>query len=243
MFSSKDRGGGSDDEQFTEALSRLKRRGASVLVVGSVRTEQRRDICHRLLGQESVRPRRRVLVSTTGEDHDVSYLVDDEFADPETLSLVSYATQSRSAAAGTTGTGLRPGASSAVSTDESPITTTTLADLGIAISTAIDEFERDTDGLAPGELRISVESLIPLLEEYGAERVFKFVHLTNGRTRDADGMIHYHLPMARDADVVSVLTPLFDIVVELRDQNGVFQERWTINDGDHSSGWLSMGQS
>lgn len=243
MFSRKNWGGGSDDEQFTEELSQLKRRGASVLVVGSVRTDQRRDVCRRLLGEATSQPRRRVLVSTTGESHDVSYLIDDDIGarEPQSLKLVSYATQARSATASDTGSSATN--SSAPSIDDSPTETATLADLGIAISNAIEEFETETNGLSPAELRVGIDSLVPLLEEYGAERVFKFVHLTNGRTRDIDGMIHYHLPMDRDSDVVSVLAPLFDIIIELREQNGVRQERWSINDGDHSSGWISIGQS
>ncbi|WP_339105058.1 hypothetical protein [Haloterrigena salinisoli] len=241
MFSRKGWGSGSDDEQFTTELSQLKRQGASVLVVGAVRTEQRRDVCQRLLGQATAQPRRRVLVSTTGEGHNMSHLVDTDDSEPATTTRVSYETHSRSAAA--SDNSAQSMESVSVSDDESPITTATLADLGIAISDAIKEFEHDDTSLAPGELRVAVDSLVPLLEEYGAERVFKFAHLTNGRTRDADGMIHYHLPMDRDSDVVSVLTPVFDIVIELRERNGVFQERWTINDGDHSSGWLSIEQS
>lgn len=240
MFSRTDCGGGVNDEQFTEELSQLKRQGASVLVVGSVRTEQRQNVRRRLLGQTNVQPRRRVLVSTTGEGHDPSHLVDDS-VDTETLTLVSYATQARSATSSdSASSALDP---AAPSIDEEPLTTTNLADLGIGISTAIESFEDDMNSLTPGELRISVESLVPLLEEYGAERVFKFVHLTNGRTRDSNGMIHYHLPMDRDSEAVSVLAPLFDIIIELREQNGTFQERWTINDGDHGSGWISIQQS
>lgn len=237
MFSRKDWGSGSDGEQFTETLSRLKRTGASVLVVGSVRPHQQRDVCRRLLGQATVQPRRRVLVSTTGDSHQF----DADINASDTLKLVSYATQARSTAA--TDTSPDTIESDAPSLEASPTTTTTLADLGIAISSAIEELETEADGLAPAELRVGIDSLVPLLEEYGAERVFKFVHLTNGRTRDTDGMIHYHLPMDRDSDVVSVLAPLFDIIIELREQNGDFQERWSINDGDQSSGWISIDQS
>ncbi|WP_436346664.1 DUF7504 family protein [Natronorubrum sp. FCH18a] len=237
MFSRKDWGSGSDGEQFTETLSRLKRTGASVLVVGSVRPHQQRDVCRRLLGQATVQPRRRVLVSTTGDSHQF----DADINASDTLKLVSYATQARSTAA--TDTSPDTIESDAPSLEASPTTTTTLADLGIAISSAIEELETEADGLAPAELRVGIDSLVPLLEEYGAERVFKFVHLTNGRTRDTDGMIHYHLPMDRDSDVVSVLAPLFNIIIELREQNGDFQERWSINDGDQSSGWISIDQS
>ncbi|NUB90495.1 hypothetical protein HTZ84_15515 [Haloterrigena sp. SYSU A558-1] len=241
MFSRKGWGSGSGDEQFTAELSQLKRRGASVLVVGAVRTEQRQEVSRRLLGQTTSQPRRRVLVSTTGESHTMSHLADGDDAESATTALVNYETQSRGAAAANNDSQSMESVS--VQSDDSPTTAATLADLGIAVSDAIEEFERDATSLAPGELRIAVDSLVPLLEEYGAERVFKFAHLTNGRTRDADGMIHYHLPLDRDSDVVSVLTPVFDIVIELRDRNGLFQERWTINDGDYSSGWLSIGQS
>lgn len=243
MFSRMDQGGGSGDERFSEELSQLKREGASVLVAGSVRTEQRQDLCRRLLGETAGQPRRRVLVSTAGDDNDGTQLIGTggEAVDSETLTLINYATQARcTAVSQADDTGLNPTPSS---TEETPIEAATLADLGIAISSAIDAFEDETGGLAPAELRVGVDSLVPLLEEYGTERVFKFVHLTNGRTRDVDGMIHYHLPMDRDSDVASVLAPLFDIVVELREQNDVFQERWTINDGNLSSGWLSIERS
>ena len=242
MFSRTDRGGGSGDEQFTEELSQLKRQGASVLVVGSVRTEQRRDLCRRLLGETTGQPRRRVLVSTAGDDHDPAQRIGSnaDAVDSETLTLVNYATQARCTAASRSDAATGAAISSA---EDDSMEAATLADLGIAISSAIEGFEAESNGLAPAELRVGVDSLVPLLEEYGSERVFKFVHLTNGRTRDVDGMIHYHLPTDRNSDVASVLEPLFDVVVELREQNGVFQERWTIKDGDYSSGWLSMKRS
>lgn len=241
MFSRKDGGGESGGKQFPEALSQLKRQGASVLVVGPVRTEQRRNICQRLLGQATDRPRRRLLVSTTGDCNDVSHLVDDEFAASNSFSHVSYATQSRSAT--TSDSNSSPTGPNIPSAKESATPVTSLANLGIAISNAIETFETDANGLSPAELRIGVDSLIPLLDAYGTERVFKFVHLTNGRTRESDGMIHYHLPMDHDADAVSVLKPLFDITIELREHHGVFQEQWTINDSDLRSGWISIERS
>ncbi|MXV63243.1 hypothetical protein GS429_14435 [Natronorubrum sp. JWXQ-INN-674] len=233
MLSSKDWGGGAEDELFTEALSQLKRRGASVLVVGSVRADQRRNVRQRLLGQATDQPRQRIFVSTTGESHDL------EVSGP--VRRITYAAQARSAAAQSPDS--HEAEPSAPSTDESPIEATTLADLGIAISSAIETFETESNGLAPAELRVGINSLVPLLEEYGAERVFKFVHLTNGRTRETDGMIHYHLPMDRNSDVVSVLEPLFDIRIDLREQNGEFQEQWRIHDGGHRSGWITIDQS
>ncbi|PGF15728.1 hypothetical protein CP556_06085 [Natrinema sp. CBA1119] len=221
---------GTNGDGFSDELTRLKRQGASVLVVGSVQPDQRRDTCQRLLGCGASRVRRRVLVSTTGEPHPVSHFVDD--GSSETLSVIAYNAQARSAAA--TAPDVSP------SIEPSTTDVDTLADLGIAISSAIESFEATADVLEPSEVRVGINSLLPLLEEYGRQRMFKFLHLINGRTRTIDGMVHYHLPVERDAQVVPVLSPLFDVVVELREQNGDYQERWDIDDGAYSSGWLPV---
>ncbi|QLG50119.1 DUF7504 family protein [Natrinema halophilum] len=228
MFAEPDRAG-TDDDGFANELSRLKRQGACVLVIGSVRPSQRRDACRRLLGQGSEKARRRVLISTTGDFRQLSNLAG--AIDSETLSFINYDVQARSTATNS-------------STPGESITSTTevdaLADLGMAISNAIESFERDADGLEPAEVRVGVDSLLPLLEEYGRQRIFKFLHLINGLTRDVSGMAHYHLPVEPSARIVPVLSPLFDVVVELRERNGDTQERWMIGDGAHSSGWLSV---
>lgn len=232
MFPRTGSGSESNDGRFTAELSQLKRRGANVLVVGSVRANHRRDVCRRLLGWTSDRPRRRVLVSTTSDDtaHPVG-------GDDWRTRTVTYTAHARSATASESSQNATAPVAPATGNSS---TATTLTDIGIAISSAIEEFETDADGLAPAELRVGIDSLVPLLEEYETERVFKFVHLTSGRTRDADGMIHYHLPMERDSDVAAILEPLFDLVVELRDRNDRLQERWSIRDGDHTTGWISL---
>ncbi|SEW23810.1 DUF7504 family protein [Natrinema salifodinae] len=225
---------------FADELARLKRQGASVLVVGPVSAAQQWDACRRLMGQTADATRRRVLVTTTG-DHDHGHsspFVDiDADAETETLSVISYDGQPRSTArTGSAAPSTDPSIGSAVTAE-----VTTLADLGIAISRAIESFERDASGLEPAELRVGVDSLLPLLEGYGRQPVFKFLHLINGRTRAANGLAHYHLPVERDDRTVPTLSPLFDVIVELRERNGVSQERWTVSDGDHCSGWLSVG--
>ncbi len=240
MVSRNALGDESNEERFSNGLSQLKRQGASVLVVGSVRPAQRRNLCRRLLGQATAESRRRVLVSTTGTRHDASELLEGISGSQATNTLIRYATQARGAAVSAGDSNTAP---IAPSTDDSPVTTTTLAELGIEISKAIETFDAESNGLAPAELRVGVESLLPLLEEYGTEQVFKFLHLTNGRAKTVDGMIHYHLSMDSDSYTTSVLAPLFDIIIELREQNGVPQERWSIADGELHSGWVSVSQS
>lgn len=224
------------DDAFIEELSRLKRRGASVLVVGSARASQQAETCRRLLGHATDRPRRRVLVSTTGESAPIESLVDETPSDSHRIVRHEIDVRSASASAASSDHGPAP------SIDVPVTTTETLADLGIEISSAIESFETAADGLEPAELRIGVDSLLPLLETYGTERVFRFIHLTNGRVRKSDGMIHYRLPVERENEVVAVLAPLFDVVVELRTHNGVCQERWALKSESLCSGWISTRQ-
>lgn len=238
MFSAKDRQQEPADDAFTEELSRLKRQGASVLVVGSVRPEQQQGVSRRLLGHTSDRVRRRVLVSTSGDGHDRSLGGDPSSSD--TLRVVHYESQTRSAV--TQGPGDDSHATPSID-DGDTATAETLGDLGISISGAIESFESDADGLEPSELRVGIDSLLPLLEDYSTEQVFKFVHLTNGRVKDVGGMVHYQLPVEPDADVVPVLEPLFDILVELRDRNGCPQERWSLPDSGHCSGWITSPET
>ncbi|MFC4541125.1 hypothetical protein ACFO5R_04185 [Halosolutus amylolyticus] len=235
MFSAKDREEEPTDDSFTEELSQLKRRGASVLVVGSVRPEHQRSASRRLLGHASERDRRRVLVSTSSGDHH-SLVSEPSISDG--LRFVTYGSQTRSAVASEPIDDHTPPA-----IDDDGTTADTLGDLGIAISSAIEDFETDADGFEPSELRVGVDSLLPLLEDYSTEQVFKFVHLINGRVTDVDGMVHYLLPVEPDADVVPVLKPLFDVLVELQDRNNCLQERWSLPDSGHCSGWLTAPET
>ncbi|APX97310.1 DUF7504 family protein [Natronorubrum daqingense] len=237
-MSSRDSWGETTSEgQFTKTLSQLKRSGASVLVVGAVDTDYRRDICHRLLGQSAARSRHRVLVSTLGRPYRTTDVLDAAQLSSDPLELISYETHARSVSTDNNGSTFVERSSTAL--EQTPARTTSLTDLAVEISRAVDTLEASNDGFEPAALRVGVDSLVPLLEEYGVERVFKFVHLTTGKVQDSSGMIHYHLPLERDADAVSLLEPLFDIVVELRERDGEFQEQWSINEGNRSSGWIS----
>jgi hypothetical protein len=232
MLSGTDRAGRTG-EAFSDELSRLKREGTSVLVVGSVWPDHHLDVSQRLLSCGSDRIRRRVLVSTTSGPHHVSRFAGD--ADSNTLSVISYDAPDH---------GVAPETTPSRRSDETAITKVhTLAGLGTAISNAIDAFETDANGLEPAEVRVSIDSVGPLLEEYGKQRVFKFLHLINGRTQHVGGMAQYHLPVDRDARIGTILSPLVDVVVELRKRNGDAQERWIIDGGAHSSGWLPVDRA
>ncbi|USZ71373.1 DUF7504 family protein [Natronosalvus halobius] len=253
MFSGKDCRNGTTERAFADELSRLKRRGASVLVTGVVQADQRQVIARRLLGTAPEEIRKRIVISTPGTEFDIDRLVDD--VDSGNAEIVSYQGTARSVSAETAGTagttetaktteaaGTKTPSTPSTPGAKAPVTTAeTLGDVGIAVSSAIERFERNGD-LEPGVLRVGIDSLVPFLEEYGREAVFQYLHLLNGRTRAAGGIAHYHLPIERDSSTVSILTPLFDVVVELRERNGIVQERWSLTESDLSTGWVPITQ-
>ncbi|MFC7231671.1 hypothetical protein ACFQMM_10050 [Saliphagus sp. GCM10025308] len=180
-------------------------------MTGVVEADQRQVIARRLLGTAPEEDRKRIVISTPGTEFDIDRLVDD--ADSGNAEIVSYQGTARSVSGDTMETAETAGSAtpSAPPTPgtEAPVTTAeTLGDIGVAVSSAIERFERDGDGgLEPGELRVGVDSLVPFLEEYGREAVFQCLHLLNGRTQAAGGIAHYQLPIERDASTVSILTP------------------------------------
>ncbi|NGM68410.1 hypothetical protein G6M89_05205 [Natronolimnobius sp. AArcel1] len=270
MFSGPDSSGTASEGTFTTELRQLKHDGASVLVVGSLQPAHRRDICRRLFGDESDAdtPRRRIAVSTTGRPVWPSLEADSTTA---TYRHITYDAPARGSVASqppstadNTGSdspatpsapdgpdapnASEPAGSTTATANSSTVapsrvTVDTLADLGIAISSAIEYFDTDAGGLEPAELRVGIDSLLPLLEATDRETVFTFLHLTTGRATAADGMVHCHLPVERDATVVSVFSSLFDIVLEVRAHPEGYEERWRVTDSacddTHHSHWIT----
>ncbi|MFC7046460.1 hypothetical protein ACFQH6_14540 [Halobacteriaceae archaeon GCM10025711] len=214
--------------RFVAALASLKDRGAALLVVGAVPDRVHDRASRRLLGDRT-QVRRRLLVAT---DADPGYAID-HFggAGRGDLRVVRHRTGSRSSAVGAH---LAP-ESAAVDVT----TTDDLTSLGTAVLDAVREFDRAADGLDAAELRVGVNSLAPLLDHDDLV-LFRFLHLLTGVVRNADGLVHVTLPVARDARVVRLLEPLFDGLVELRVTDEGPEQRWDLWQPDHPSAWLPV---
>ncbi len=120
---------------------------------------------------------------------------------------------------------------------ERRVTSNELTELGITISECIDEFEHRSGDLAPAELRVCFDSITPLLE-HDERTLFQFLHILTGRIRSVNGMSHFHLPVPYESAIVSVVTPLFDAVIELRAIDGHPQQRWRLRDEDITTDWM-----
>ena len=219
-------GGGADE--FTSRIQELEERGSAVLVTSDGSRAVHTDACRRLLGAAAGAPRPRLLVSTNG-----SVDVDSRVPPGSHLDATRVVTTGspRSAAAR---------AESADDVAVEDIGDASLSDLGVAITIGVDALVEEHGPLDPAELRVGVDSLVPLLDAHGERAVFEFLVYATGYLRTVDALGHVHLPVDREAYVARLLAPLFDAVVEVRVRDGRPQQRWHLDDGAVSSRWLPV---
>lgn len=227
----------SNPHQFAAHLAQLKQDGCALLIVGRVPTDQYVQACARLLGDDDAGPRRRLFVITDTDLPGVSnrYALPSTRISPATTKQIAWRSEARSTA-------------TTAPTDTPDIPTTHLhdsglANLGIEISDAIETFDEQADGLSPAELRLCFNSLDSLLSEHPRAAVFRFLHILIGRLHNVHGMGHFHLPVARETEVVRLFEELFDATIELRLHDSTFQHRWHLHEADLTSTWLPMAQS
>lgn len=221
-------------QSLAARLSKLKEEGSALLVVGSLPPEQYRHACHRMLGDDTASTRRRILVTTTNATVPPVKRLPPTDSQPQadTVTHITYGTQSRSATAEAATATIRP--------PTEHVDELNLSTLGVTISEAIEDFQRIVPDLAPAELRVCFDSVRPLIAEHDTQTVFQFLHLLTGRIRDVRGMGHFHLPVASDNESVHILTPLFDTIVELRSNGENLQQRWRFPDEGISSSWMPL---
>lgn len=242
--------GRSGDGALTEALTDLKRQGCNLLVVGTVTGDASEGACRRMLGDDDSSGRRRLLAFTDADGRRAADRLPGDCDGPadENVTLVEHAAASRSsvatgAAAGggvTTESPDGPTLSGAAVSADYEVDATNLTELGDTLAEALAAIESDAGELAPAELRLCFDSLLPLLESNGEESVFRFLHVLTGHVRQKRGMAHYHLPVDPSASEVHLFAPLFDAVVELRTEDGHTQQRWHVDDADVSTDWLTV---
>jgi hypothetical protein len=216
---------------FAQALASLKRTGCNLLLVGPAYQEAHLPASRRLLGSaEAETERSRLLVVTDGTGAVERRLGD---LDPSTVRTLSYDCQTRGAAAATP-VEVKPA-------DATPdVSQPDLATLCRRIESVVAEISAEGAGLAPAELRICFDSLVPLLETFDERDVFAFLHALTAATSDVGAMAHYHLPVPADDPLVRTIAPLFEAVVELRVTSRGPEQRWRLTDEDVVTEWLPI---
>jgi hypothetical protein len=215
---SPDRG----DSEFAAALSRLRRTGAAVLVVGAVPDRLHRLACEGLLGAAGDE---RLFVRTgrTGIAAEVPTDAD---------RVVELETTPRGAVAESADGTTETLAGEFSGTNMTRVQT--LAAAGAAVEEALPTLDTAD---AP---RVCVDSVVPLVETAGEEQAFRFCHLVGAHARRLDGSCHLHLSLPAGSEVAATFGALADATVELRLRDDRAEQRWLIPDEDIRSDWLPL---
>ena len=212
-----ERGGAAVEQaDFAQTLATLKREGSNILLVGTETAEAHAELCDRLSGEPEDGSRYRLFVTDKREPTGAE-------ASGDAVRTIAYSGLELTATGDAELSGRTP-----------------LGTLGIEVIEAVNAFEDDADGLEPSQLRVCIDSLVPLLEEHSAEKVFRLLHMTTSRVANVQGMGHYHLPLERDHEAVHLFEPLFDAVVEIRADDDAYEQRWELRDGETSTDWLPV---
>lgn len=217
--------------EFREALTTLKRDGCNLLVTGTVTEDATEAATRTLLGAPDADRKRVVALAESTERVVADRLpVGVDPAGPDVW-LVDQRTHQRSVPKAVPSDDALP---SSDDVDE-------LARLREELIDAIDYFERQSDGLDPSELRLSVSSLGWLAHEHDQNAVADFVRSVAAMVRGVRGMAHYHLPRPDDADLVERLAPLFDARIELRQREGLpIEQRWHLPEDELTTDWVRL---
>lgn len=213
---------------LTETINELKQRGCAILVTGNVREEIIAQECRSLFG------------STDQDRYRILGLTDDNRAAPteyfpipsisdESSWVLNLGEQTRSVAE--TADQFGP------PNYEAPPT----AVLRWELQNALDHYSQND--LAPGMVRLGVNSLSHLIREDGKESVYRLVQGLNQHVRDLNGMAHYVFSKPTDEDAEATIEELMetcDIHVRLRKRRGVSlpEEKWHAPDDDLETEWI-----
>lgn len=216
---------------FVRAFATLKREGSTLFVTGNTPLACHQQACLRTLGDETAGVRRRVIVLTDTHRTAVSETVPPPQLTTDPRTVITYQCNSRSA-------------NTPPQNEELPVTPTRvetghLPALEATLSESITTIKQDTD-LSPAELRVCVDSLVPLVYQHDRDAIEQFLRAIAERIRNVCGMGHFHFPVERDRELVREFAPLFDAELELRVDDHGMQQRWHLQSPDLTSEWLAL---
>ena len=228
---------------FFSLLNEYKATGCNLLVVGDAPRSVFTRASSRLLGDERAL-RYRLLAVTDAAPRSVSDRLPDPDATPRPLSattrILNHAGTPRSVTAPDPDGALAP-----VGIEETCVADPELQGLRSELVAGIEDVAAEADGLRPAELRVGVDSLDPLLEQYGEDVVERCLDRVGERVDDHDGMAHYVLARGYDTDPVQSLVPTVDAAIELRTVNpGEYGhdalQRWHVPQRDITTEWAPL---
>lgn len=218
-------------DEFVDNLERWKREGCSVLVVGEA-LDLLRQTSERLLGEDDLE-RYRIFALTDAEVDSVYERVrtDAPSALARQTRILDYESIPRSATTDVgAGTNRIP---------EVPVYGG-LERLYDELTETMAEFESRSEGLPSGALRVSVDTLRPLLKRYDRDAVCRWMRHVDSATKSHHGIGHYLLPKPYASETVRRLRESVEIVIEVGpydDEEAARKERWHVPDEGLTTPW------
>lgn len=219
---------GGDVRAFRSGLRELKREGCALLVVGHVHGELLDAVSARLLGDVGgSRDRTRLFgLLDRGLGRVATRLSLAGGAAPGPHRVVTTADE-RTAVVDWAGI------------DRDDVTRVPdVAGFVEALPAAIDD-AAGRGGFAPGELRVCVDSLRPLVRAPAVSET-AFVGTVREAVRSHRGMAHLVLPARPDGDLAASLAPAFDAVVAVRTRDARREQRWHLRNVDYRTAWMEF---
>lgn len=217
---------------LSKELAALKRQGASLLVVG----DESGGVCSSLLGAEK-EARRAIFVPTAIGVADVRQRWNgEESADRFAVVDVTGTRRPDVITAPTVGDpGIAPG-------DAEWYEKVPLDDPGGLVSAVRRRLDRlAADDPPPATIRLCLDSLDPLYDTLGEDRLFRLVTTLCLSVTSVDGMAHVHVSPGLPAGVRETLEPLFDATIEIeRGASGGHKQRWHLHDSGIETDWLAV---
>lgn len=215
---------------FQEVLSELKQRGCNLLLTGEVPAVVSDVATNRLLGAPFEDRKRVLALSGVSLERVSSRLPSGTGPGDRGVCVLVHRDDVRSAA-------VQSPESRAWMEPAGPDLETFRA----AICGAIERFDERSGGLAPAELRLSVDSLATLLADSPTAEVHSFLDGVAATVDGVNGMGHYHLPLSDDSALVRELTPHFSARIELRQRgNAAPEQRWHVPAYDETTNWVRL---
>ncbi|MFW6436192.1 MAG: DUF7504 family protein [Halococcoides sp.] len=111
-----------------------------------------------------------------------------------------------------------------------------LTGLGIAFTKALDALDP-----APGEFRVTVDSVSSLIVHAGFDRVYQFLHMIVNRVDNAEGTLLSTLTASTDSGETEQFEGLIDGVIDLREHEDALQYR--LRGSAETSPWQSIDEA
>ncbi|MFH5797910.1 hypothetical protein [Haladaptatus sp. CMAA 1911] len=217
---------------FRDHLESLRQHGSNLLVTGEV-SQRVTNRASRTLFGDDIHDRKRVLALTdAGINTANEHFPVDVSPDDSSVWLIDRGNRRRSL----------PQAAASIGETLPPLDGKNgLHELREEIVTATGYYDDATDGVAPAELRLCVDSLNYLVDEQDLLELKRFLRSICAIIKGVRGMAHYHFSVPDDDATVAELSSLFDARIELRQRNGDHPDhRWHVPSLDMTTAWVDL---